>query len=227
MHILMVAIILFAMRRIAVTLAVTIAFFFSTVFSWAEFDEDTAGGVKKLFVADVASSPESAHEFRFETIDGEPLLLSQYAGKVMLVVNTASECGFTPQFEGLQSLWERYREHGLVVLGVPSNDFGGQEPGVASEIKSYCRVNYGVDFPLTAKTRVKGADAHPFYVWAQDQLGFLAKPRWNFHKYLLARDGRIDDWFSTMTEPTSNKVIRAIERLLDEPSDGSVQNNNN
>ena len=158
----------------------------------------------------------SAHEFRFETIDGEPLPLAQYAGKVVLVVNTASECGFAPQFEGLQSLWERYRERGLVVLGVPSNDFGGQEPGSASEIKTYCRVNYGVDFPLTAKTRVKGADAHTFYVWARDQLGFLAKPRWNFHKYLLARDGRLDDWFSTMTEPTSAKVIRAIKAALDD-----------
>ena len=213
------------MRQIAATIAVIILLYSSIVAAWAEFDDDTAVA-EKFYVADVAS-PVSAHEFRFETIAGGPLPLAQYAGKVVLVVNTASECGFSPQFEGLQGLWERYRERGLVVLGVPSNDFGGQEPGTASEIKSYCRLNYGVDFPLTAKTRVKGADAHPFYVWARDQLGFLAKPRWNFHKYLLARDGRIDDWFSTITKPTSSNVIRAIELLLDEPAGDAVQKHYN
>jgi glutathione peroxidase len=207
------------MRRILATLAAVGALLLSAGSAWADFDDDS--GANKLFVAD-AALPVSAHEFRFETIGGEPLPLAQYAGKVVLVVNTASECSFAPQFEGLQILWERYRERGLVVLGVPSNDFGGQEPGSASEIKTYCRVSYGVDFPLTSKTRVKGADAHPFYVWARDQLGFLAKPRWNFHKYLLARDGRLDDWFSTMTEPTSARVIRAIKRLLDEPGGGGV-----
>jgi glutathione peroxidase len=159
----------------------------------------------------------SAYDFSFESIEGDPLPLAQYAGKVVLIVNTASECGFSPQFEGLQLLWERYKAHGLVVVGVPSNDFGGQEPGSAAEIQNYCRVNYGVDFPLTAKTHIKGVDAHPFYLWAQDQLGFLSKPRWNFHKYLISRDGRLDDWFSTLTKPKSDKVIRSIERLLAKP----------
>lgn len=164
-----------------------------------------------------AESTMSAYDFSFESIEGDPLPLAQYAGKVVLIVNTASECGFSPQFEGLQLLWERYKAHGLVVVGVPSNDFGGQEPGSAAEIQNYCRVNYGVDFPLTAKTHIKGVDAHPFYLWAQDQLGFLSKPRWNFHKYLISRDGRLDDWFSTLTKPKSDKVIRSIERLLAKP----------
>jgi len=210
------------MTRILATFAIVGALLVSGGSVWADSNDATAGA-KKLLIDDVVS----AHEFRFETIDGEPLPLAKYAGKVVLVVNTASECAFSPQFEGLQTLWERYRERGLVVLGIPSNDFGGQEPGIASEIKTYCRLNYGVNFTLTAKTRVKGAEAHPFYVWAQDQLGFLAKPRWNFHKYLLARDGRIDDWFSTLTEPTSPKVIQAINRLLDEPGGDGIQKRNN
>ena len=159
----------------------------------------------------------SAHDFSFESIDGEPLPLAQYAGKVVMIVNTASECGFAPQLEELQSLWEQYEARGLVVLGIPSNDFGGQEPGSAIEIQNYCRVNYGVNFTLTAKTHIKGTDAHPFYLWAQDRLGFLSKPRWNFHKYLIARDGSLNDWFSTLTKPKSRKVIRSIERLLAKP----------
>jgi glutathione peroxidase len=210
------------MTHVLATFAVVGALLVSGGSAWAD-SNDAAAGAKKMLIDDVVS----AHEFRFETIDGEPLPLAKYAGKVVLVVNTASECAFSPQFEGLQTLWERYQERGLVVLGIPSNDFGGQEPGIASEIKTYCQLNYGVNFTLTAKTRVKGAEAHPFYVWAQDQLGFLAKPRWNFHKYLLARDGRIDDWFSTLTEPTSPKVIQAINRLLDEPGGDGIQKRNN
>ena len=160
----------------------------------------------------------SAHDFSFESIDGQPMPLAQYTGKVVLIVNTASECGFAPQFEGLQTLWEQYQARGLVVVGVPSNDFGNQEPRSDSEIKAYCRINYGVDFPITAKTHVKGMNAHPFYLWAQERLGFLSKPRWNFHKYLIARDGRLEEWFSTLTKPKSHKVIRSIERLLAEPN---------
>ena len=171
---------------------------------------------------DEQSSYMTAYDFQFETIGGEALPLAQFSGKVILIVNTASQCGFTPQLQGLQTLWERYRERGLVILGIPSNDFGGQEPGTASEIKTYCRMNYGVDFPLAAKSHVKGVEAHPFYRWAADELGFFAKPRWNFHKYLIARDGRLADWFSTPTKPTAAKLVRAIERLLKESGNASV-----
>jgi len=156
----------------------------------------------------------TAHDFSFTAIEGGALPLAQYKGKVVLVVNTASRCGFTPQYEGLQDVWERYRERGLVVLGVPSNDFGGQEPGNEAEIKQFCEVNFNVDFPLTAKEQVVGDDAHPFYRWAARQLGDAAQPRWNFHKYLIGPDGALADWFSTVTAPTSPKVTEAIEAQL-------------
>ena len=119
----------------------------------------------------------SAHQFTFDSIEGGELPLSDFAGKAVLVVNTASRCGFTPQYSELQELWSRYRSRGLVVLGVPSNDFGGQEPGTKAEIKTFCEVNFDVDFPMTDKVRVKGDEAHPFYAWAGQELGGLAKPR--------------------------------------------------
>ncbi len=164
--------------------------------------------------AAAADSSGSAHDFSFTAIEGGALPLAQYKGKVVLLVNTASRCGFTPQYEGLQEVWERYRARGLVVLGVPSNDFGGQEPGSEAEIKQFCEVNFNVDFPLTAKEQVVGDEAHPFYRWAAGQLGVAAKPRWNFHKYLIGPDGELADWFSTVTAPTSPKVTQAIEAQL-------------
>lgn len=155
-----------------------------------------------------------AHAFSFTSIDGAPFSLSDFRGKTLLIVNTASFCGFTRQYADLQDLWSRYRDHGLVVLGVPSNDFGDQEPGSEAEIKQFCEVNFAVDFPLTAKEHVVGPAAHPFYVWAGDTLGPGSAPRWNFHKYLVAPDGRLVRSFSTMTSPTAEVVISAIEPLL-------------
>jgi glutathione peroxidase len=155
-----------------------------------------------------------AFAFSFKSIEGNPLPLSAFAGKALLVVNTASFCGFTRQYDALQELWERYRDRGLVVLGVPSNDFGGQEPGTESEIKQFCEVNFSIDFPLTAKEHVKGDAAHPFYKWADRELGVAAQPRWNFHKYLVSPDGRLVAWFATATSPTSEKVVEAVEAHL-------------
>jgi glutathione peroxidase len=157
------------------------------------------------------SQTGSAHDFSFSAIDGEKLNLSDYRGKVVLVVNTASFCGYTPQYDGLQTLWERYRDKGLVVLGVPSNDFGGQEPKSEGEILGFCQGKYGVSFPLTAKMTVRGTDAHPFYRWAGQVLGDEAKPKWNFHKYLVSADGRLVGWFSTPTKPLSPQVTQAID----------------
>jgi glutathione peroxidase len=156
----------------------------------------------------------TAYDFTFTAIEGEPLPLASFKGKVVLVVNTASFCGFTPQYAGLQSVWERYRDRGLVVLGVPSNDFGGQEPGSEAEIKKFCEVNFDVDFPLTEKEQVIGPDAHPFYRSAAEQLGAAAAPRWNFHKYLVDPDGRLVAWFPTATEPTAPEVTETIEASL-------------
>ncbi len=154
------------------------------------------------------------HNFRFTSIDGAAMPMDAYKGKAVLVVNTASQCGFTHHYEGLQALWERYRDRGFVVLGVPSNDFGGQEPGAEAEIKTFCETTFGIDFPMTSKQIVKGDGAHPFYRWARAELGALAAPKWNFHKYLIAPDGRLVDWFSTVTKPRAEKITSAIERAL-------------
>jgi len=172
-----------------------------------------------LFVSQTASQAAAAniqtvHDFAFKTIDGEALPLSQYKGKAVLVVNTASFCGFTPQYEGLQALQDKYKDQGLIVLGVPSNDFGKQEPGSSTEIKDFCDINYSITFPLTEKEVVSGDGAHPFYKWAKAELGTLAAPKWNFHKYLITPEGKLADWFSTMTKPGSAKVIKAIEAVL-------------
>ena len=156
----------------------------------------------------------SAYDFAFADIDGKPIPLSSFRGKVVLVVNTASRCGFRSQYRDLQAVWERYRDRGLVVLGVPSNDFADQEPGTDAQIKSFCEANFDVRFPMTAKVHVSGRNAHPFYRWAARELGFFAKPRWNFHKYLVGPDGRLADWFSTPVSPTSRRVTRAIEVQL-------------
>ena len=156
----------------------------------------------------------NAYQFSFKSIEGEPMPLSNFKGKVILVVNTASQCGFTSQYSGLVELSKKYRTEGLVVLAVPSNDFGGQEPGTSNEIKTFCEITFGVDFPITEKTSVSGSDPHPFYQWAKTELGARAKPRWNFHKYVVGRDGELVDWFSSITSPKSSRLTKSIERAL-------------
>jgi len=167
------------------------------------------------FLASASAMAETtAHDFTLTGIDGKPMPLSQYKGHPVLVVNTASECGYTPQYEELEALWQAYKGQGLVIVGVPSNDFGGQEPGTASEIATFCKLNYGVTFPLADKTVVKGDGAHPFYKWAGEQAGMLGRPKWNFHEYLIGADGRFIDWFSTPTKPTAPKIKAAVEKAL-------------
>lgn len=162
----------------------------------------------------LARAAAGGHSFTFAGFDGEPLPLAQFAGKPVLVVNTATECGFTPQFEGLEALWQRYKGKGLVIVGVPSNDFGGQEPRKGADIKHFCKINYGVSFPLADRTRVRGDNAHPFYRWALEQAGGEARPRWNFHKYLIGADGKLTAWFPTQTDPMSKPVTAAVEKAL-------------
>lgn len=161
-----------------------------------------------------AEDAMSAYDFSFKTIDGAPLPMTEFKGKAVLVVNTASECGYTPQYKDLEALWQRYRDRGLVVLGVPSNDFGGQEPGTEAEIKRFCERQYAVDFPLTAKEQVSGANAHPFYKWAVKTAGEASAPRWNFHKYLVGPDGQLAAWFPTKASPASPEVAGEIEKIL-------------
>lgn len=162
---------------------------------------------------DVADSGD-AHQFSFAALDSGSLPLSAWRGKPVLVVNTASYCGYTPQYRDLEALWQRYRDRGLVVLGVPSNDFGAQEPGTAAEIKSFCETNYAVDFALAEKVRVIGAGAHPFYRWVVAQLGEGAPPRWNFHKILIGPDGQLAGTWPSQVRPTDAAVTAEIEKLL-------------
>ncbi len=165
------------------------------------------------FAQTPAMSRPTAYAFSFAGLDGKSIRLADHSGKPILVVNTASQCGYTPQFTGLQQLWTRYRERGLFVIGVPSNDFGGQEPGGPAEINQTAHDQYGVNFPLAAKAEVRGPAAHPFFKWAALERP-ADPPRWNFHKYLVGRDGHIASVFSTQIEPTDARVIAAIEQQL-------------
>lgn len=167
-----------------------------------------------ILLAPQAQASGTAHQFTFEAIEGGDLPLSKFSGQPVLVVNTASMCGFTRQYDGLQEVYDRYRDRGLVVLGVPSDDFGGQEYATEAEVKEFCEVNFNLDFPMTSITHVKGKSRHPFYTWAEAELGRSNAPRWNFHKYLIGPDGRAVAAFGTRTRPTAPQVTSAIEALL-------------
>ena len=156
----------------------------------------------------------TAHSFSFTSIEGKPLPMSTFKGKAVLVVNTASECGLTPQYKGLEALWKARKDRGLVVLGVPSNDFGAQEPGTEMQIAEFCEMRYGVDFPLTSKEHVIGGKAHPMFQWIAKELGEGAAPKWNFHKYLIGKDGSIAGTFGSRTEPDAPELSQAIDAAL-------------
>ena len=173
-----------------------------------------AGWLGAAVTAQAGDDAAAAHRFAFPGIDGGRVELADYAGKPVLVVNTASFCGFTPQYAGLQALWERYRERGLTVLGVPSNDFGAQEPKDEAEIRAFCEANYAVDFPMTAKQRVIGPGAHPFYRWIAAELGDAGVPKWNFHKYLIDGRGALAGVWGSRVEPLSAEIAAAVERAL-------------
>jgi glutathione peroxidase len=160
-----------------------------------------------------AMSRSTAYAFSFTGLDGATLSLAEHAGKPILVVNTASQCGYTPQFAGLQQLFARYHDKGLEIVAVPSNDFGGQEPGTPLDIMKTAHEEYGVRFPLAAKAEVRGRNPHPFYKWAAAERP-LETPRWNFHKYLIGRDGHIAAVFPTDVEPMDARVIQAIAKEL-------------
>jgi glutathione peroxidase len=158
-------------------------------------------------------SPITAYAYSFAGLAGGTIRLADYAGKPIIVVNTASLCGYTPQYTGLEQLFARFHDRGLMIIGVPSNDFGGQEPGGAAEISETANKEYGVTFPLTAKADVKGPNAHPFYKWAAGERP-LDTPQWNFHKYLVGRDGHITAVFASAVEPMDAHVVDAVGREL-------------
>jgi len=156
----------------------------------------------------------TAYDFQLPALDGGEIDFNTYRGKPLLLVNTASKCGFTPQYEGLQHLWSTFRAQDLVVIGIPSNDFGGQEPGSAADIGATCYRNYGVSFPIAAKSHVKGRNAIPLFKWLAEQGGILARPRWNFYKYVIDREGQLSTWFSSIAKPESGRVKSAVNRTI-------------
>ena len=156
----------------------------------------------------------SAHDFTFSGIDNKPIDMKQYKGHPVLVVNVASFCGFTPQYTELQKLHETYGPKGLVVLGVPSNDFGAQEPKTEAEIAKFCETNYGVTFPMTAKQKVVGMDAHGLYQWIGGEAGEGALPKWNFHKYLIDKEGKLAGAWPSRVSPTSKEITGPIDMML-------------
>ena len=161
----------------------------------------------------IANYEKVFYDFKIQGISGNIINLDDFRGKVVLLVNTASYCGFTKQYTDLQKLWDNYKSEGLVVLGVPSNSFN-QEKKNDSEVKSFCEVDFNIDFPLTAISNVKGEDAHEIFKWAKDNHGKSAVPKWNFYKILINKEGKIEETFSSFTKPTSNKITKKIEELL-------------
>ena len=169
-----------------------------------------------LFGSKLSANYEKlAYDFKFKDLDGSTLSLSEYEGKVIVVVNVASQCGFTSQYEDMQEIWERYQKKGVVILGVPSNDFGEQEPGSSKEIKNFCEAKFGITFPMTEKVSVKGDNAHPFYQWAKENHGKSAVPKWNFHKIVIGKKGKVYDTFASITKPSSKRFISSLEKALD------------
>ena len=160
-----------------------------------------------------ANYSKLVYEFEFNGIDGNKIKLSNFKNKVLVVVNVASRCGYTPQYEDLQMLWSNYKNKNLVVIGVPTNNFK-QEPGNNKEIKDFCETNFGINFPMTEKISVIGKDAHPFYKWAKKNHGIAAIPKWNFHKIVIGKNGKVIDTFASFTRPTSKKFINFIEKEI-------------
>ena len=169
-----------------------------------------------FFTTNISANYEKlAYDFNFNDLSGNILNLSQYKNKIIIVINVASKCGFTNQYKDMQKLWEKYETKGVIILGVPSNDFGGQEPGNSNEIKNFCESKFGITFPMTEKVVVKGNNAHPFYKWAKRNYGKSAIPKWNFHKIVIGKDGKILDTFSSITNPSSKKFTNVIDKALD------------
>ena len=168
-----------------------------------------------LFLSKTMSeNSKNLFDFSIDSINGDKLNLSKFKGKTILLVNVASKCGFTNQYTDLQNLYDLYRDRDFVIIGIPSNQFGGQEPATEDEIKNFCETNFNISFPMTAKYNVKGKDAHPIYIWAEKSFGRSAVPKWNFHKILINKEGKIEDTFASFTNPMSKKLIKKIEEIL-------------
>ena len=166
------------------------------------------------FLNNSKADSKSFYDLSINSIDGNEIKFSNFKEKSILLVNVASNCGFTKQYEDLQKLYELYKSNGLIVLGVPSNQFGNQEPGSEKEIKNFCEANFNITFPMTSKYDVRGNKAHPVYLWAKESYGNSAVPKWNFHKILIDKNGKIQNTFASFTNPMSNKIKKEIEKIL-------------
>jgi glutathione peroxidase len=162
----------------------------------------------------MSENSKTFYDFKINSINGEELNLSIFKDKTILLVNVASKCGFTKQYDDLQKLYDNYKENGLIVIGIPSNQFGSQEPGTETEIKNFCETNFNITFPMTSKYKVKGNNAHPIYIWAKETFGKSTVPKWNFHKILINKNGKVEDTFASFTGPLSNKIIKKLEEIL-------------
>ena len=167
-----------------------------------------------FFTKTMSDNSKTFFDFKINSINGNELDLSTFNGKTILLVNVASKCGFTKQYDDLQKLYDIYKDKGLVVIGVPTNQFGVQEPGTETEIKNFCETNFNITFPMTGKYDVKGDSAHPIYLWAKDTYGKSTVPKWNFHKILINKEGKIDDTFASFTGPMSKKIINKLDQIL-------------
>ena len=161
-----------------------------------------------------ANYEKTFFDLSIKNIDNKVVHLKEYKDKTILLVNVASQCGFTKQYSSLQTLYEKYKNQGLIVIGIPSNQFGGQEPGSNNEIKDFCETNFNITFPITDKVDVKGDNAHQIYQWAKKNHGKSTIPKWNFHKILINKDGKIQDTFNSFIDPLSKRIINQIESIL-------------
>jgi len=167
-----------------------------------------------FFNKSMTNNSQIFYDLNIKSINGDELNIAGMNGKTILLVNVASNCGFTKQYDELQKLYDDYKDKGLIVIGVPSNQFGGQEPGTESEIKDFCETNFNITFPITSKYDVKGSNAHPIYLWAKETYGKSAVPKWNFHKILINKEGKIEDTYLSFTNPLSNKITKKLEQIL-------------
>ncbi len=162
----------------------------------------------------ISDNSKTIFDFKIDSISGDELNLSNLKGQTLLLVNVASNCGFTKQYDDLQKLYDTFKDKGLVVVGIPSNQFGAQEPGNNSEIKDFCETNFNITFPMTGKYDVKGDNAHPIYLWAKETYGKSAIPKWNFHKILINKDGIVEETYASFTNPMAKKIIKKLEQIL-------------
>ena len=161
-----------------------------------------------------SNNSKTLFDFKINSINNDEIDFSIYKGNTILIVNVASKCGFTKQYQDLQNLYKLYKDKGLIIIGIPSNQFGKQEPGSEKEIKNFCETNFNITFPMTSKYDVKGDSAHPIYVWAKKTFGNSTVPKWNFHKILINKDGKIEDTFASFTNPMSKEITKKIEQIL-------------